>query len=248
MSGTLPQPPPGAPAPPPSSAARRSIRWRNWIFGVGMISVVLSLGLGFLIFEMPRRHRGPHHRSESITNLRLIGLALFEFDTAFGRFPDASTIAEVKAQDPSSTIPLGSSTSNELFRQLLVTEIVASESQFYSRPPSSGPHRRPDNNFLGTNALEKGECGFAYIAGLSTTSHPPDTPLAMAPLVPGQMKFDYKHCKEFFGGKAVVLFIDNSVRSLPVDKSGRVLINGKDLFDPSQPFWGGKAPDVKWPE
>ena len=67
----------------------------------------------------------------------------------------------------------------------------------------------------------------------------------MAPLVPGQMKFDYNHCKEFFDGMALVLFIDNSVKSLPVDKAGRVLIDGKDLFDPSQPFWGGEAPEVK---
>jgi hypothetical protein len=213
-----------------------------------MISVVLSLGLGFLIFEVPGRRRGAHQTGESAGNLRQIGLALLEFDTDFGRFPDSSTIAQVKERDPSTTIPLGLSTSNELFRQLLVTEVAPSESMFYSRPPGSGPHRRPDNNFVGTNALEKGECGFAYIAGLSTTSHPPDTPLAMAPLVPGQRKFDYKHCKEFFGGKAVILCIDCSVRSLPVDKSGRVWINGKDLFDPSQPFWGGKAPDVKWPE
>jgi hypothetical protein len=42
--------------------------------------------------------------------------------------------------------------------------------------------------------------------------------------------------------------LDTSVITLPVDKSGHVYLNGKDLFDPSQPFWGGKVPDVKWPE
>jgi hypothetical protein len=46
----------------------------------------------------------------------------------------------------------------------------------------------------------------------------------------------------------VIWFSDFRVQRLPVDKSGHVYLNGKDLFDPSQPFWGGKAPDVKWPE
>jgi hypothetical protein len=68
------------------------------------------------------------------------------------------------------------------------------------------------------------------------------------PLISGKRLFDYKLAKKYYDCKAVVLFIDNSVRSYPVDKSGHVYINGKDLFDPSQPFWNGKVPDVKWPE
>lgn len=213
-----------------------------------MISVVLSLGLGFLIFEMATRRRGPHFRSESINNLRQIGLALFEFDTTYGRFPDSGTIANLKRDFPDSTVPLGTSSSNDFFRQLLVSEICASEQMFYSRSPGPGRVRKPDNRFDGSFALEKGECGFAYIAGLTTTSHPPETPIVVSPLVPGKLVFDYKFCKEYLDGKAVILRIDNSVTSLPVDKSGKVVLNGKDLFDPSQPFWGGKAPDVKWPE
>ena len=67
-------------------------------------------------------------------------------------------------------------------------------------------------------------------------------------MVPGKLLFDYKLCKKYYSGFAVSLRLDNSVTRYPVDKSGRVWIDGKDLFDPTQPFWNGKVPDVKWPE
>lgn len=41
-----------------------------------------------------------------------------------------------------------------------------------------------------------------------------------------------------------IWFADFRVERLTVDQSGRVYL----LFDSSQPFWGGKVPDVKWPE
>ena len=66
----------------------------------------------------------------------------------------------------------------------------------------------------------------------------------MAPLLKGKTTFD----RLSFHGKAVILFLDNSAKSLPIEKDGRVLLNGMDIFDPRQPFWKGKAPDIKWPE
>ena len=34
----------------------------------------------------------------------------------------------------------------------------------------------------------------------------------------------------------------------PIDKNGDVILNGMNLFDPRQPFWRWKAPDLKYPE
>lgn len=70
----------------------------------------------------------------------------------------------------------------------------------------------------------------------------------VTPLVPGKRLFDTKSSRKYFSGKAIILHAENSVRSYPVDSSGHVWIDGKSLFDPSQPFWDGKVPDVKWPE
>jgi hypothetical protein len=177
--------------------------------------------------------------------LRQLGLALFEFECEYGRFPDSGTIQKVKASAPDSDFLLGQSFSNDYFRQLMATEIVTSESMFYAR--SQNP-RRPDNMMKGGKALDTGECAFAYISGLSSSTDLPTTPIALFPLVPGEKLFDYELCEKYYDGMAFILLIDNSVKIVSVDKSGHVYLNGKDLFDPAQPFWRGKKPDVKWPE
>lgn len=64
----------------------------------------------------------------------------------------------------------------------------------------------------------------------------------------GALVFDHELCAKHYDGNAVVLRADTTVTLLPVNESGHVHLNGKDLFDPTQPFWNGKAPDVKWPE
>lgn len=243
MSEMLPQPPPNAPAPPPSEFAINSKRKLGWLLAIGILCM---LSCGLLLFVMHSGRRGPDFRKDPFSNARQLGLALFEFEIIYGSFPDSSTIALLKRDFPSSTIPLGTRTSNDFFRQLMVSEIVQSERIFFSNyPDPTDP--KPDDVFHGSRALEKGECGFAYIAGLSSLDGP-NTPLVITPLIPGTLRFDYKFCYKHFGGNAIILKIDNSITSLPVTKSGQVIINGKDLFDPSQPFWNGKTPDVKWPE
>jgi hypothetical protein len=144
----------------------------------------------------------------------------------------------VKAKT-STTLALGSSSSNELFRQLIATG-TKSEKIFWAK--SAGTPRKP-NDVFGADTLKKGECAFTYITGLSSSSDP-NAPLLMAPVIPGTWKFDPKP----FGGKAVVLRLDGSAKAEPIDKSGNVMIGGMNIFDPRQPYWRGKTPDIKWPE
>jgi hypothetical protein len=66
----------------------------------------------------------------------------------------------------------------------------------------------------------------------------------MTSLLPGKLLFD----RTAFNGKAVILRLDNSATALQIEKNGQVLVGGMDIFDPRQPFWHGKKPDVKWPE
>jgi hypothetical protein len=58
------------------------------------------------------------------------------------------------------------------------------------------------------------------------------------------LKFDPKP----FDGKAIVLNLDSSANALTIEENGDVLLNGMNLFDARQPFWNGKAPDIKYPE
>jgi hypothetical protein len=208
----------------------------GWILLIGGASVIFTL----MWESRPVIIRSPKapDRTEALNNIRQINLALIDFDNDYGAFPDASTIPAVRAAT-GTTLSLGSSTSNELFRQLIAAG-NKSEKIFWAK--SAGTPRKP-NDVLGGDALKKGECAFAYVSGLSTSSDP-DAPVLMVPVVPGTWKFDPKP----FKGKAVVLRIDGSAKAETIDKNGDVIIGGMNLFDPRQPYWHGKTPDIKWPE
>ena len=180
------------------------------------------------------------NRQEAVNHAKRINLCLIDFDSDYGSFPNAATIADVKATT-GTTIPLGTSSSNEIFRQLIAAG-HKSERIFWAK--SSISPSKPDNNISGAHTLEKGECAFAYIAGQST-SGVPTAPVLMTPVDPGKRCFERR---KDYDNKAVILFIDGSVKFFPINKSGQVEISGMNIFDPRQPFWKGKVPDIKWPE
>ena len=231
------QPPPDAPAPPPGPEAIRSQRWMRLITTVGILSVLL---ISFHFLASWWVFRGYRYWDRSITedNFKRLGTGLLEFERTYHRFPDSTTAPMVKAHSGTS-LTLGDSSSNQLFRQLLVTGL-AKEDNFQS--PRTGV--RPDGVFSSdATALAPGECSFAYIPGLDSKSKP-CPPVLFTPMSGMTGRFD----RARFNGDAVIGFADGSVRRLPIDKHGKVQLNGMDLFDPRQPFWGGNAPDIKWPE
>lgn len=236
-SSLSPQPPPDAPAPSAGPEAIRSRRKMKAILWLGGISIAFVCGIP-LLREIPRQYRAAV-RTKALSNIRQIGISLFEFDAEYGRFPDASTAAKVKA-DTKTPLTLGASTSNQIFRQLIAYGLK-SEKPFYAKIAGS---RKPDDVYHDdAHALVPGECGYAYIAGFDSSCDP-GTILVVCPLIPGTTLFDPKP----FGGKAIILRADNSATPMPIEPSGQVLIGGKDIFDPSRPVWKGKAPDIKWQE
>ncbi|RYD46477.1 MAG: hypothetical protein EOP83_29600, partial [Verrucomicrobiaceae bacterium] len=144
---------------------------------------------------------------ETLGNAKQLGIMLLEFEKDYGKFPDTTTIPEVQART-GTTLLLGTKTSNEYLRQLL-----AAVSGFSS--PSTTVEglfhvpgerlKKPDGNFHGNRALEKGELGFAYIPGLSSLS-PTDMPVLIGPLISGTDKLDISRAD----GKAVALCVDGS--------------------------------------
>ncbi|MGL5017616.1 MAG: hypothetical protein ACRDBP_05750 [Luteolibacter sp.] len=79
---------------------------------------------------------------------------------------------------------------------------------------------------------------------LPITEINPSRPLVAAPMIPGTDRFDPKP----FKGKAVVLKLDGSVYSLPIDKNGHVILESWNMMDPHHPVWKGHAPVIAWPE
>ena len=228
------------PTPPRSEETRRSRKERLLsLMGVNVILFVLFAVFGPIFLSVPR-HRLVADRTEAFNNLRSIGCSLMEFDSEYGSFPNAATAADVKS-NTGTTITLGDHSSNQHFRQLMAVGLK-SEKPFWAKTANS-PKQPDDRYTTDATMLAPGEVGFAYISGLSTATHP-KCPLAMSPLLPDKRIFDPKP----FAEKAVVLFTDNSTLVLEIDKRGRAILNGMDLFDPRQAFWGGKTPDIKWPE
>jgi hypothetical protein len=197
----------------------------------------VSLLAWFLAFGFKSCGGKGHQSSRALANARQIGCALYEFEQEYGSCPSPLTVDKVK-KDTGTTWRLEDRTANGLLKQLIVTEMLPSEDFF--RCWGSG-EKRPDNVFAKeSDALAKGECGFAYIV-----CNFPVAPRLVAPLVPGTRQFDPKP----FDGKAVVLFGDCRVMRLPINKAGEVVDSArKNLFDPSHPHWGGKPFEVVYPE
>jgi hypothetical protein len=228
----------------PDEGAIRYRRNRKWRIARRMLMLALILILGFWIFLLWMTRPRPHHYPirEATGNARQLGLALFEFESEYGKYPDASTAAAVRAETGTKLV-LSDRTSNDLFAQLLVGRLASSEKMFYVDAKSA---RKPDDIFdTDESILAHGECSFAYVPGRAFwASDRSIRPLAFGPVIPGTSFLDHKSCD----GKAVVLWVDNSVKSLPINSAGKVIVNGLDLLDPRQPYWHGKAPDVKWPK
>jgi hypothetical protein len=230
-----PEPRPDAPAPqaplPKRPVSNRAI--------IGALFLVIAITVALSLWLTITRNRKVAHLTEASSNLRSLSFNLYSFDEEYGSFPDASTAVDVK-DSTGTPLTLGNSSSNQLFRQLIAT-VGRAESIFWAK--TSRDSKKPDSNIdSDATALAPGECAFSYVSGRS--SYGTDTPIVMAPLIPGTTRFDPKP----FARKAVVFFVGDDVQILPIDPSGRVLVNGRDLFDPAQPYWRGIPPDLKWPE
>lgn len=159
-------------------------------------------------------------QKEAVRNARVIGLALFEFEMEYGIFPSDTAAVFVTESHPSHGLGLTGKSSNAMFRQLIAAgmfrQLFAAgftqiEWVFYAKVQNA---RKSDGITLPGKALEKGECGFAYISGLSSKEDP-ITPIVLSPMISGTTKFN----PESFRGKAVVLFTDGSARSYKIGET-----------------------------
>jgi hypothetical protein len=219
----------------PIQQPKPSPSWRFWMFLAAIFIITALLIAPFFI-----RKRGCRDAPAQANNLRQIGLALYEFEKDYGSYPNDATAALVTKHNPAHGHKLSGTSSNALFRQLFAANLTQSEEMFYAKIPSV---RRPDGDISPGRLLEKGEVGFAYVAGLTSVGNPA-RPIAFAPVIPGTTRFD----PEPFDGYAVFLRIDNSVSSMTIGKDGYVRLGGIDILSPENPIWDGQAPDIRYPE
>ncbi len=202
-----------------------------------LVVIVIIAALAGLTAPMVIRQRKKADQTEAVNNARQVGIALFEFETEYGSFPDDATAVAVK--DATDTTQVSGSNSNDRFRQLIRSGIAQSEAMFYAKAAFT---KKPDGILTNdTQALDAGECGFGIImngtTGLSAAGNP-SRPIIAAPF---KTAMDGTFDSDYYDGKAVVLKLDNSVTSLPIVKtSGNVKINGKSMLDNvTDSVWGG---------
>lgn len=221
----------------PKESKSKSFGWPFWLLAVGLIGFLYWLAQPTVI----RAHQNIP-LTEATSNLRQIGLALFEFDTEYGTYPSDATAAQVTKNNPGHGFDLSGKSSNALFRQLFAANITQSEQMFYAKISGA---EKPDGNITAGKALEPHEVGFGYIPRLSTAGNPSRV-LAFAPIIPGTDRFDPKP----FEGFAVFLRIDNSVASVKIDENGHAIVDGQNVLSPKHPVWGESVEglDIRYPE
>ncbi|MFD2255195.1 type II secretion system protein [Luteolibacter algae] len=201
-----------------------------------LVVIVIIASLAGLTAPMVIRQRKKADQTEATSNARQIGLAMFEFETEYGSFPDAETATEVTENNPDGTVDPTTEDSNGYFRQLFRANITQSEQMFYAK---TGLTKKPDGDINGVEALADREVGFGYMLntenGLSTAGNPARV-IAMTPLAEGGENFN----PDPFDKKAVLLRIDNSVASVNINNDGEALLGGGKTLTQSgaDTIWG----------
>lgn len=214
-----------------------------------LVVIVIIASLAGLTAPMVIRQRKKADQTEATSNARQIGLAMFEFETEYARFPDSTSAQEVTA-NTATTLNMTGTNSNDYFRQLMGAGYTQSETMFYAKVPGA---RKPDGNINGTDALKQNEVGFGYILlgtnGLSTAGNPA-RPYVVTPLL-GTSGDDFD--KDPFDGKAVMLRVDNSVTSqqiIPTTKKVNLTPGNTLLSTGPSTVWGtpaGGSPTIAFP-
>jgi type II secretory pathway pseudopilin PulG len=218
----------------------------NWPM---LVVVILVIG-AFAVIIRPvilRAHRDVD-LTKAIGNTKQLGLALLEFETEYGTYPDENTAAVV-LKNTKTTLNLTGHSANSYFRQLLATEMAQTEIMFYCKTAFS---KRPDNRFdTPQTALAPGEVGFGYLLNGKSAFNSKDNPariLACAPLAyDGKSVSTHRFDPIPFDNRAAILRIDNSVTSLPIDpKTGELTLkDGKTLLQTGpETIWGTDTPTI----
>jgi prepilin-type N-terminal cleavage/methylation domain-containing protein len=208
-----------------------------------LVVIVIIASLAGLTAPMVIKQRKKADQTEAVNNAKQIGLALFEFETEYGSFPDDTTALAVATA--TTTTAVSGTSSNDRFLQLIRAGVTQSEAMFYAKSTYT---KKPDGVTTGDKALDKGEVGFGIImmgtAGM-TASGNPSRPIIAAPFTSALAdKFD----PDLFDGKAVVLKVDNSVTSLSINTtSGLVTLNGSPMLTTGlDSVWGVTATVPTW--
>lgn len=212
--------------PPQDGSAEVPVVRRDWsYFGWLLVVILIVMALAGLSSPVILKSRKASDRTEALNNIRQIGMALFEFDSDYGCFPDDQTANEVRKRTHTE-LKLTGEFSNDYFRQLLAAGLK-SEKPFFAK--QTALFHRPDDVYqTPSRALEGGEVGFSYIMASAVkgqdSSGDPGRPVVVG--VSDGARADWTFDPEVFGEKAIVLKLDNSAAALNVRTDNKFIATG----------------------
>lgn len=227
-----------------SYSHQKTYGWPHLLFALVLL-VVLT---GIIIPLLPgnfTRSAGP--RTEALNNAKAIAGGLVTFKTDHGAYPCAYTRKELEEKGIGN-LPPGNS-ANAYLAQLVVTEIIDSETYFYA---TGMPGAIKGDDYIGSpdKLLAKGENGFAYIMttdeeALSDVKS--ITPLVIAPIIKGGKKptFNPIPYKDYYVYGAV----DGSGKQGKISPTGQAMSKDRDHLFATGPtsLFGEETPVIKLP-
>lgn len=215
-----------------------------------LVVIVIIAALAGLTAPQLIRMRKKGDQVVAMNNGKSMVLALTDFSSEYGGFPDRET-AKAVTESTGSTLNLTGDTSNDYFRQLIAAGVAKSEDPFFSKTPYST--KKPDNQFKqSADALKAGEVGFGYIMnGLAALGNDdPNRIVAVTPLLAANTKGEFDIGP--LDGKAAMVYLDQSVKMLPIrEDNKKVAVTGsKTLLDTGEnTMWGADIkPVIKAPK
>ena len=216
-----------------------------------LVVIVIIAALAGLTAPQLIRMRKKGDQVVAMNNGKSMVLALGDFSSEYGGFPDRETAKQV-TENTGSPLNLSGDTSNDYFRQLIAAGVAKSEDPFFSKTPYST--KKPDNNMRGADALKAGEVGFGYIMNglVALGNDDPNRIIAATPLLNATTKGEFDIGP--LDGKAALVYLDSSVKMVTIrEDNKKVAVSGsKTLLDAGEnTLWGAdikpvlKAPKKK---
>lgn len=217
-----------------------------------LVVIVIIAALAGLTAPMVIRQRKKADQTQAVSNARQIGIAMFEFETEYGSFPEAALGEQIRVNTGTSLSVGTIANANDAFKQLIASNIAPSEEMFFCKTAYSTV--KPDNVYTtDANTLSAGNVGFGYMmkpSGVAfTAAGNSGRVLVAAPLAYNTAFDSNRFDKDMYDSKAVVLKMDNSVQSLNVNNLGEAILGGANKLYDAGPtsVWGEDTPTMMNP-
>ena len=179
--------------------------------------------------------------AENVSNAKQVKLTLdsFAMDND-GVYPSEDTADFYEIQ--------GSSTSNDLLRQLFASGNINSERIFWVKGSQVCNRAKPDDTttvsgkFNQQETLQAGDCGFAYVEEQTNTDNPSRPILFNSPPTATGLTFD----PELWDQKCVVLRIDGSAKPERLNPNNKLMDgDNKELLTTASEVWGSSTTNIE---